>query len=167
MEERGIGQRSNVGVSVLPDFCHDSVDSCRRWTGSKASPVSHHPPIGLIHALSLSYPIPTSGRQRELVVGKAHSRINSNILSPQCLPTPDPSGALESSGSTAPTKMTHRQKYEALMAATTRPAPYVLSASLGMAAIVRSDPLSGKVSKGFWGPGRDGELTNTCLVNSS
>jgi hypothetical protein len=53
--------------------------------------------------------------------------------------------------------MTHRQKYEALIAATTRPAPYILSASIFMGSIVRSDPLSGKTSKGFWGPGRGGK----------
>lgn len=60
-------------------------------------------------------------------------------------------------------KMTHRQKYEAVLAATTRPPPYMLSASLFMGGVVRSDPISGKVSKGFWGPGRDGKWTDRQL----
>lgn len=59
--------------------------------------------------------------------------------------------------SSSPAKMTARQKYDARIAATTRPPPAVYSAGLGPGAIVKSDPISGKVSKGFWGAGRDGQ----------
>jgi hypothetical protein len=92
----------------------------------------HHPPVGLIHSLSLSYPpfVPT-----------------------QAKPGLD--------------KLTHRQKYEALLAASTRPAPYVLSAGLGVGGVVRSDPFSGKVSKGFWGPGRDGKAARVIWLTCS
>ena len=49
-------------------------------------------------------------------------------------------------------KSTLKEKYEAHIATTTRPAPYVLSAGLAVGGIVRSDPISGKPSKGYWGP---------------
>lgn len=111
---------------------------------SKAVSAVHHPPVGLIQSLSLSYP-PYIASPARLVVGKNQ---------PTSKAPPSPSLAEPSTPSPA-AKMTHRQKYEALLAATTRPAPYVLSASLAVGGIVRSDPISGKVTKGYWGPGRD------------
>jgi len=119
----------------------------------------HHPSIGLIHSLSLAYPSYVPPAPKMLVVGKTHQTPTkdgiaaSTSLSPS---TPSMNGDGQTPSST-PTKMTHRQKYEALLAATTRPAPYVLSAGLAVGGVVRSDPISGKLSKGFWGPGRDGE----------
>ncbi|KAK8854560.1 hypothetical protein IAR55_003299 [Kwoniella newhampshirensis] len=136
-----------------------------RWTQSKASMVRHTPPAGLVHSLSLSYPPFVPAPPRSLVVGKNHQTptkgkspagpqlTTPTTLQPQTTETNDPEEASESSST--PTKMTHRQKYEAMLAATTRPPPYVLSASLVTGGMVRSDPISGKVSKGFWGPGRD------------
>mgnify|MGYP006876479877 CR=1 FL=1 len=118
----------------------------RRWATSKASSVIHHPSVGLIHSLSLSYPV-LHPKPRGLV-GKVHDAVGAND-----------SGETEGSESPippSPAKMTARQKYDARIAATTRPPPAVLSAGLGPGAIVKSDPISGKVSKGFWGPGRDG-----------
>ncbi|WRT68667.1 uncharacterized protein IL334_005646 [Kwoniella shivajii] len=138
-----------------------------RWTGSKASMVMHTPPAGLIDSLSLSYPPFVPAAPKSLVVGKNHQTPIKGKSSPAPLAaapsTPTPVNC-ESSLSvlphdeappSTPAKLTHRQKYEAILAATTRPPPYVLSASLIQGGVVRSDPLSGKVSKGFWGPGRD------------
>lgn len=117
--------------------------------------VIHHPPLGLIHTLSLSYPQYSPPAPKSLIVGKQHS---TPAKAGPSTPAPvQPVNGNDPSSST-PSKMTHRQKYEALIAATTRPAPYVLSASLFLGSIVRSDPLSGKASKGFWGPGKDGEF---------
>lgn len=113
--------------------------------------VVHYPPLGLIQSISLSYPTYSPPPPRSLIVGKS---LPGNASSSAALvPSNEPN---------TPTKMTHRQKYEALIAATTRPAPYTLSASLFMGSIVRSDPLSGKTSKGFWGPGRGGKYPLSC-----
>nr|XP_018261760.1 uncharacterized protein I303_06204 [Kwoniella dejecticola CBS 10117]OBR83918.1 hypothetical protein I303_06204 [Kwoniella dejecticola CBS 10117] len=125
-----------------------------RWTDSKASMVVHTPPAGLIHSLSLSYPAFVPAPTKSLVVGKNHQTPNIKGKSPILKPT-TPTTVEASSSTPTPAKMTHRQKYEALLAATTRPPPHVLSASLVFGGVVRSDPISGKVSKGFWGPGRD------------
>lgn len=127
-----------------------------RWTVSKQDMVIHHPPIGLIHSLSLSYPTYSPPTPRSLVVGKTHQ--TPSKAGSSSTPSSTPSANGDEPASSTPSKMTHRQKYEALIAATTRPAPYVLSASMFLGSIVRSDPLSGKASKGFWGPGRDGKL---------
>jgi hypothetical protein len=108
--------------------------------------VVHYPPLGLIQSISLSYPTYSPPPPRSLVVGKSQPGSSSSSATP-----------VPSNEANTPTKMTHRQKYEALIAATTRPAPYILSASIFMGSIVRSDPLSGKTSKGFWGPGRGGK----------
>lgn len=115
-----------------------------RWTSSKAVPSYHHPPVGLIHALSLSYP-PYVPSPPKLVVGKASQTPTKASSSVPAVAADSPETP----------KMTHRQKYEALLASTTRPAPYILSASLAAGGVVRSDPISGKVTKGYWGPGRD------------
>jgi len=105
--------------------------------------VVHYPPLGLIESISLSYPTYSPPPPRSLIVGKGQHSANGGASS-------------SNQEVSTPTKMTHRQKYEALIAATTRPAPYILSSSVFMGSIVRSDPLSGKTSKGFWGPGRGG-----------
>ncbi|WVW85344.1 hypothetical protein I302_107382 [Kwoniella bestiolae CBS 10118] len=140
-----------------------------RWTDSKASMVIHTPPTGLIHSLSLSYPPFIPAPSKSLVVGKNHQTPTKAKSSPTLLSTtpstPQSTNAnAEASSSNTPsgevvsptpTKLTHRQKYEAILAATTRPPPHVLSASIANGGVVRSDPISGKVSKGFWGPGRD------------
>ncbi|WWC90437.1 uncharacterized protein L201_005372 [Kwoniella dendrophila CBS 6074] len=142
-----------------------------RWIDSKASMVIHTPPTGLINTLSLSYPPFIPAPTKSLVVGKNHQTptkskssfvslattpaspetINAEGSSSNSLFTPTPAEA----SSPTPTKLTHRQKYEAILAATTRPPPHVLSASLYFGGVVKSDPISGKVSKGYWGPGRD------------
>lgn len=140
-----------------------------RWIGSKQAMVLHHPQTDLIDAISLSYPPFTPPASPQLVVGKNHPTASATPTRPAADPTgisphtpasPTPSAnETESVASPNPRtpKMTHRQKYEALLAATTRPAPYLLSVSLSSSAVVRSDPLSGKVSKGFWGPGQNGQ----------
>ncbi|WVF67598.1 hypothetical protein IAT40_002356 [Kwoniella sp. CBS 6097] len=131
-----------------------------RWIDSKASMVIHTPPTSLIHNLSLSYPPFVPAPPRSLIVGKNHAS-NKGKTSPILLATPatPQSGDGESTNNdilpATPTKLTHRQKYEAILAATTRPPPYIMSATLVYGGVVRSDPISGKVSKGFWGPGRD------------
>ena len=84
---------------------------------SKSRPLTHHPSVGLIHEISLAYPL-------------------------HALPI-------------LPSRPTARQRYEAKIAATTRPPPHILTAGLG--AIVKSDPSSGKISKGFWGPSPNGK----------
>ncbi|OCF32653.1 hypothetical protein I316_05574 [Kwoniella heveanensis BCC8398] len=131
-----------------------------RWTDSKASMVIHTPPTSLIHNLSLSYPPFVPAVPRSLVVGKNHAS-SKGTTSPSLLATPatpqsTTGESFKNDASLAtPTKLTHRQKYEAMLAATTRPPPYIMSATLVYGGVVRSDPISGKVSKGFWGPGRD------------
>ena len=116
----------------------------------------HQPHVGLINALSLSYPSnPPAMTSKKLTVGKVHQTPSKGSTSPRMLAVGSPSDHLSVSPE-AP-KMSHREKYEALLAATTRPAPYVLSAGLEVGGIVRSDPISGKVSKGFWGPSREGQ----------
>jgi len=149
--------RSDARVSSKLSRTASLADEDSRWTGSKQDMVVHYPPLGLIESISLSYPTYSPPPPRSLVVGKSQPASSSSSA-----PAP-------SNEANTPTKMTHRQKYEALIAATTRPAPYVLSASLFMGSIVRSDPLSGKTSKGFWGPGRGGESTSamsTTLISS-
>lgn len=140
-----------------------------RWIGSKQAMVVHHPQTDLIDAISLSYPPFAPPAARQLVVGKNHPTAlatpsrpaaASSEITPLTAGSPTPSAnGTESVSTPSPKtpKMTHRQKYEALLAATTRPAPYLLSVSLASSAVVRSDPLSGKVSKGFWGPGQNGQ----------
>lgn len=103
------------------------------WTGSKANGVTHHPSVGPIHRLSLCYPLST---RPALVVGKIRG------LDSPAGPNPGNNGS----------KTSRREKYEAHIAHTTRPPPYILSAGLAVGGVVRSDPLSGKVSKGYWGP---------------
>nr|XP_031863898.1 uncharacterized protein CI109_000542 [Kwoniella shandongensis]KAA5530970.1 hypothetical protein CI109_000542 [Kwoniella shandongensis] len=136
-----------------------------RWTSSKAGIVKHTPPAGLIHSISLSYPPFVPAPPRSLVVGKNHhTPTKGKTSSVSVIATPSSSYAPETNGdgqaeastsSLVIPKMTHRQKYESMLAATTRPPPYVLSASLVTGGMVRSDPINGKVSKGYWGPGRD------------
>ena len=130
--------------------------------------VIHHPPVGLIHTLSLSYPPSIPSPPKQLVVGKTHHTPTKNgassLTQVNILPAV---GAEEDDSSITPTKMTHRQKYEALLAATTRPPPFVLSAGLDVGGVVRSDPISGKISKGFWGPGRDGQCIQPSLTLTS
>jgi hypothetical protein len=92
------------------------------WASSNASGKAHQPNVGPIHRLSLAYPQSTRP------------------------------GLLGSSTSVDTPRTTLKEKYEAHIATTTRPAPYVLSAGLSVGGIVRSDPLSGKLSKGYWGP---------------
>jgi len=104
------------------------ADSRRRWTESKAKAIAHVP-LGhedIIDSISLSY-APFVSRTETLNVGDRSPEV----------------------------KMSHRAKYEALLAATTRPPPYVLS--MGMKGVVKSDPFGPKVSKGFWGPGTEGK----------
>jgi hypothetical protein len=95
---------------------------------------------------------------KKLVVGRTHQTPTKSGGSSSKPLTGTPNSISENDDA-SPTlsKMTHRQRYEALLAATTRPAPYVLSAGMTVGGVVRSDSISGKVSKGFWGPGRDGE----------
>ncbi|WVR09372.1 hypothetical protein IAU60_006439 [Kwoniella sp. DSM 27419] len=83
-----------------------------------------------------------------LTSASAASNPASDTASTPAPPPPD----------TPPTsaKLTHRQKYEAILAATTRPPPHVYTASVFSGAVVRSDPVGGKSTKGYWGPGRDG-----------
>jgi hypothetical protein len=88
-----------------------------RIVTSRSRPLTHHPSVGLIHIVSLSYPLPPT---------------------PIAIPRP-----------------TLRQRYDARIAATTRPPPHILSAGFG--AIVKSDPASGKITKGFWGPSPNGK----------
>ena len=59
------------------------------------------------------------------------------------------------SAPTPASRPTQRQRYDARIAATTRPPPHILSAGYG--AIVKSDPASGKITKGFWGPSPNGK----------
>ncbi|WVN86154.1 uncharacterized protein L203_101315 [Cryptococcus depauperatus CBS 7841] len=121
----------------------------RLWTTSKANLVLHTPPTGLIHSISLCYPPSIPIMPKNLVIGK-----NRHLIPSQA--SPIYAEKLGQSCSLSPRgKTTYRQKYEATIAAKTRPPPYMLSASLFMGGVVRSDPISGKVSKGFWGPGRD------------
>ncbi|XAO25923.1 hypothetical protein I312_104756 [Cryptococcus bacillisporus CA1280] len=121
------------------------------WTDSKTSIVMHTPPTGLIHSISLYYPPFLPSNSKSLVIGKNRQPTPKDKVVYTSKLGEDGVNALQP---TTP-KMTHRQKYEAVLAATTRPPPYILSASLFMGGVVRSDPISGKVSKGFWGPGRD------------
>jgi hypothetical protein len=114
-----------------------------RWINSRTSTVVHHPVNVLIHTMSLAYPPPT-GSAKPLVVGKM-----TGVKTPASEPSP----------SMTPTKMSHRQKYETMLAAASRPPPTLYSVGLDNSALMKSDPLSGKVSKGFWGPGQDGALT--------
>lgn len=107
--------------------------------------------MGFIDAISLSYPPFLPPAPKKLVVGKTHQTPSKpGVAGDETAPT-------EAESSHTPTKMTHRQKYEALLATTTRPPPYVLSAGLGAGGVVRSDPISGKASKGYWGPSRHGK----------
>ena len=119
-----------------------------RWTQSKLNMITHQANVGLIHSLSLAYPPASS----------AHSQTPEPA--PNQATAPADKGDAIASTPSKPLKTTHRQKYEALLAATTRPPPHVLSASLAVGGIVKSDPIAGKVSKGFWGPGRDGPLSD-------
>lgn len=71
-------------------------------------------------------------------------------------------GKMSASGSNSPagstSKLSHRQRYEAIKAVSTRPTPSLYCASQEHAAVIKSDPLTGKVSKGVWGPTEEGEL---------
>ncbi|KAL7419845.1 hypothetical protein Q5752_005761 [Cryptotrichosporon argae] len=130
-----------------------------RWTASKASMVVTDPQHNLIHSLSLSYP-PFAPAAPKLVVGKHHATPLKHAGSTPPSPAPpSPSLGTGSSAALADTpstpRLAHRQKYEAMIAASTRPPPFVLSACLGSGAVVKSDPLGGKVSKGYWGPDQD------------
>jgi hypothetical protein len=138
-----------------------------RWIASKQNMVIHHPPLGLIHSLSLSYLTYAPPAPRSLVVGKTHSTPSKPgpLSTPSSTPSVNGDEPSSSTVSLTPRKLTHRQKYEQLIASTTRPAPFVLSASLFLGSIVRSDPLSGKASKGFWGPGRDGKHRPSALMD--
>lgn len=116
----------------------------RRWTASRASSVDHQPLLVKVHAMSLSYPPhfpnPKAG---SITSGKMGRSSGSGSNTPN---TPSPAA-----------KMSHRQKYEAMLAVSSRPSPALYSVGMEVAAVVKSDPLSGKVTKGFWGPGQDGK----------
>ncbi|KAK4689613.1 hypothetical protein P7C73_g477, partial [Tremellales sp. Uapishka_1] len=131
-----------------------------RWTVSRAAMVLHQPPVGILHSLSLSYPhfLPPKPVSKPLVVGRSLSSPTNGASE-----TPP-----QAAGDQAPTppKMSHRAKYEALLAATTRPPPFILSAGLETGGLVKSDPFTGKVSKGFWGPGRDGEILDIWMLET-
>ncbi|WVQ79595.1 hypothetical protein IAT38_001695 [Cryptococcus sp. DSM 104549] len=128
-----------------------------RWVQSKSSIIVHTPPNGLIHSISLSYPPFVAPAPKGLVVGKSR-QASAKGKTVQVLGIGDSSHQHQENGESGAgisPKMTHRQKYEALLAASTRPPPFLLSASMVLGGVVKSDPLSGKVSKGFWGPGKD------------
>jgi len=137
-----------------------------RWISSKATHVIHSPQVMMVDAFSLSYPPLVPATPKPLVVGKTHQTpvkpVSQTTAAPVASgispPTPSTSTISTPTPSPAP-KMTHRQRYEMLLSQTTRPAPYILSTCHRTEAIVRSDPLSGKVSKGFWGPHASGELS--------
>lgn len=112
-----------------------------RWVASRTSTVVHIPVNVLVRSLSLAYPPPASTKNTVLVVGKMTTGGGSGSASP---------------ASTTPTKMSHRQKYENMLAVSTRTPPTLFSVGLDNSALVKSDPLTGKVTKGFWGPGQDG-----------
>ncbi len=112
---------------------------------SRSSNVVHHPFPVLINKMSLSYPPLLPHAKAPMVVGKMSK-----------------SGSNSPAGSSA--KLSHRQRYEAMKAVSTRPAPALYCASQEHAAVIKSDPLTGKVSKGVWGPTEEGKLA--CLVDS-
>ncbi|ODN87377.1 hypothetical protein L198_07001 [Cryptococcus wingfieldii CBS 7118] len=126
----GIGERGWKRESL------ERLRMLERWQISKSSIVVHTPPTGLIHSISLSYPPHTPAPSKGLTVGKTR-----NKLSPKLLPTDQPHHT--------------RQKVDTVPPSVTRSPPYLLSASLFAGGVVRSDPITGKVSKGFWGPSRD------------
>ncbi|GMK55880.1 hypothetical protein CspeluHIS016_0209360 [Cutaneotrichosporon spelunceum] len=107
-----------------------------RWLVSRSSNVIHHPFPVLINKMSLSYPPLLSHAKAPMVIGKMSN-----------------SGFTSSAGSSA--KISHRQRYETMKAVSTRPAPALFCASQEHAAVIKSDPLTGKVSKGVWGPTED------------
>ncbi|BEI84834.1 hypothetical protein CcaverHIS002_0502350 [Cutaneotrichosporon cavernicola] len=104
-----------------------------RWLVSRSSNVIHHPFPVLINKMSLSYPPLLPHAKAPMVVGKMSN-----------------SGSNSPAGSSA--KISHRQRYEAMKAVSTRPSPVLYCASQEHAAVIKSDPLTGKVSKGVWGP---------------
>lgn len=116
------------------------ADGHRRWTASRASNVVHQPLLVKVNAMSLSYP-PHLPNPKAGAVSSGRAGRSSGYNTPAA-----PS-------STA--KLSHRQKYEAMLAVSSRPPPSLYSVGMEVAAVVKSDPLSGKVSKGFWGPGQD------------
>ncbi|WVQ77637.1 hypothetical protein IAR50_007325 [Cryptococcus sp. DSM 104548] len=111
-----------------------------RWQISKTSIVVHTPPTSLIHSISLSYPPHVPAPSKGLTVGKTRNAKLSPKLAPADQPHPPP---------------TVRQRLDTVPPSVTRSPPYMLSASLFTGGVVRSDPITGKVSKGFWGPSRD------------
>ncbi|CAK9781730.1 hypothetical protein CC85DRAFT_281517 [Cutaneotrichosporon oleaginosum] len=104
-----------------------------RWLVSRSSNVIHHPFPVLINKMSLSYPPLPHHARTPLVVGKMSK-----------------SGTDSPTGPTA--KLSHRQRYEVMKAVSSRPVPALFCASQEHAAVIKSDPLTGKVSKGVWGP---------------
>ncbi|WOO78378.1 uncharacterized protein LOC62_02G001926 [Vanrija pseudolonga] len=119
-----------------------------RWTASRTTFVVHHPLTVVVHNMSLSYPPhQASHKAGPLVVGKMHQTTPSK--------SPGASGADSPHTPSPAAKMSHRQKYEAMLAVSSRPPPSLFCAGMEVGALVRSDPLTGKVSKGFWGPGQD------------
>ncbi|TYJ52579.1 hypothetical protein B9479_006829 [Cryptococcus floricola] len=127
----GIGERGWKRESL------ERLRMLERWQISKSSIVVHTPPTGLIHSISLSYPPHTPAPSKGLTVGKTR-----NKLSPKLLPATDQPHHT-------------RQRHDTVPPSVTRSPPYMLSASLFAGGVVRSDPITGKVSKGFWGPSRD------------
>lgn len=118
--------------------------TCRRWMASKAPNLVHMPMVVMVHSMSLSYPPHLNPSRARGVPGKMVNGSGSGAAS-------------SSPSSSAPgQKLTHRQKYEAMIAVSTRPPPVLYSAGMEVGALVKSDPITGKVSKGFWGPGPDG-----------
>lgn len=105
---------------------------------SRTSNVIHHPFPVLINKMSLSYPPLMPHAKAPMVVGKMSK-----------------SGSNSPAGSSA--KLSHRQRYEAMKAVSTRSAPALYCASQEHAAVIKSDPLTGKVSKGVWGPTEEGD----------
>ncbi|ODN73046.1 hypothetical protein L202_08441 [Cryptococcus amylolentus CBS 6039] len=126
----GIGERGWKRESL------ERLRMLERWQISKSSIVVHTPPTGLIHSISLSYPPHTPAPSKGLTVGKTR-----NKLSPKLPPADQPHHT--------------RQRHDTVPPSVTRSPPYMLSASLFAGGVVRSDPITGKVSKGFWGPSRD------------
>lgn len=106
--------------------------------------------VVMVHSMSLSYPPNLNSSKARGVPGKMSGGSGSGAASPSpSTPTPGQ-------------KLSHRQKYEAMIAVSTRPPPVLYSAGMEVGALVKSDPITGKVSKGFWGPGPDGEYRPNC-----
>ena len=138
MAERSTCQGGHARVSIAGPS--SNMADQRRWSSSKAQQLSYDPSAGPIDVLSLSYPV--RGPKTRGTVGKVHH----SAAAKQAVNQEGPSSS--------PAKMTHREKYDALIASTARPPPMILCGGVEISAVVKTDPLTGKVSRGFWGPSR-------------